>query len=145
MHRMHQVCGFGNGKLRFLDSGKVPERIVAFCWWAEFTFSCKLLNHLFSTLAVRRRRDSASSEESCVVCLQDFRGVFATFILPTCPELFPNFSCTFKTVWVPHFTPSVESAAPEHRTLDQSPTRSAPCLLSTSVTREAEGSVLTRG
>ena len=55
--------GLGNGKLRFLGSGKVPERIVAFCGLAEFTFSCKLLNHLFSTLAVRCRRDSASSKD----------------------------------------------------------------------------------
>ena len=37
--------GFGNGKLRFLDSGKVPERIFAFWKLAEFTLSCKLLNH----------------------------------------------------------------------------------------------------
>ena len=61
--------GLGNGKLRFLGSGEMPEKVFAFwklaefifsykllslLFWvsllsgvAEFTFSCKLLDHLF--------------------------------------------------------------------------------------------------
>ena len=112
---------------------------------AGFTFSCKSLNHLFSTLAVRCRRDFSSSEEFHIVCLQDFRGTSATFILPTCPELFPNISVTFKTGWLPQFTTLVDLTSPDRWTLDQSSTRSAPRLLSTPVPREVRGSVLTWG
>ena len=62
--------GFGNG--RFLGSGQMPEKVFAFRGSAEFTFSYKLLNHLFSTLAVRCRRDFACLNESRIICLRRF-------------------------------------------------------------------------
>ena len=93
--------------------------------YVEFTLSCKLLNHLFSTLAVRCRRDFASSEEVCIVCLRDFCGTTATFILPTCPVVLTNFLVTFPTVWLPHFTTLDVLTVPDRRTIDPSSARSA--------------------
>ena len=61
--------GLDNGRWCFLDSGKVPEGIFIFWELAEFTFSCKFLNHLFSTLAVRGWRDFACSDEFRIICL----------------------------------------------------------------------------
>ena len=66
---------------RFVDSGKVPEGIFIFRELTEFTFSCKFLNHLFSTLAVRGWRDFACSDEFCIICLPGFCGVTAHFHL----------------------------------------------------------------
>ena len=42
--------GFGNGRLRFLGSCKMPEKVFALWELAEFTLLCKLLKHSFGVL-----------------------------------------------------------------------------------------------
>ena len=100
---------------------------------AGFTFACESLNHLFSTLAARCRRDFASSEEFRIVCLHGFRGTSATFILPTCPVTFPNLSVSFNTVWLPHFSNLDVFTVPDRSRIDPFSTYSASCPLTTRV------------